>query len=102
MATNRTATAKWKNIVKQVRANAIDQGQTRCPRCRVGLDWEYSLRPNSAEVDHVVPHSQGGADSIENTRILCRKCNQELGGMLNRRRPRPVIETVTLDASPIW
>jgi 5-methylcytosine-specific restriction endonuclease McrA len=102
MAINRTATAKWMRIRDQARANAMDAGQTRCPRCRTGLDWEYSGRPNSAEVDHVLPHSQGGPDSIENTRILCRKCNQQLGGALTRRKPRPVIETVELDASDIW
>lgn len=99
---SRTATAKWKRIVKRVRANALDQGLIKCPRCRVGLDWEYSLRPNSAEVDHIVPHGQGGPDSVENCRILCRKCNQELGGALTKRKPRPVIETTDLEASPIW
>jgi 5-methylcytosine-specific restriction endonuclease McrA len=102
MATNRTATAKWMRIRDQARANAINAGLTRCPLCGVGLDWEYSGRPNSAEVDHVTPHALGGADSIENTRIICRLDNQRLGGAVNRRKPRPVVETVTLDASPIW
>lgn len=102
MAASRTGTGKWKTIAKQVRANALDQGLTRCPLCRVGLDWEYAARPNSPEVDHIVPHSQGGPDSIENCRVICRKCNQTLGGALTKRKPRPVVETVSLDASPIW
>ena len=102
MATSRTGTATWKRIAAEARATALDQGLTRCPRCRVGLDWEYSGRPNSAEVDHVKPHALGGADTIENTRIICRKCNQQLGGAVNRRKPRAVVETVELDTSPIW
>jgi len=89
-------------IRDKARAQAIEQGQARCPLCGVALDWEYSGRPNSAEVDHVIPHSQGGLDAIENTRIICRLDNQRLGGALNRRKPRPVIETVELEASPIW
>lgn len=27
------------------------------------------------QLDHIVPKSRGGEDSIENTRILCRSCN---------------------------
>ena len=102
MATSRTGTAQWKRIAAQARADALDRGLTRCPLCRTGLDWEYSGRPNSAEVDHIKPHAAGGADAIENTRILCRRCNQQLGGALRRRTPRPKIQTVELDASPIW
>ena len=79
-----------------------DAGLTRCPRCRVGLDWEYSKRPNSPEADHVVPWNKGGPDTFENTRTVCRKCNQQMGGALNGRKPRTVVETVELDASPIW
>lgn len=101
MATSRTGTATWKRVRLEALSNAMDQGLTHCPRCRVGLDWEYSKRPNSPEVDHITPHSRGGTDAIENTRIICRKCNQELGGRLNKRA-RPPVETVTLDASPIW
>ncbi|WNT44992.1 HNH endonuclease [Arthrobacter phage AbbyDaisy] len=80
---------------------AFEQGLMRCPRCRVMLDWEYSKRPNSPEADHIKPYAQGGADTIENTRIICRKCNQELGGAM-RKRERPVIQTTELESSPIW
>lgn len=106
MATSRTGTGSWKRIAQKVRATALDQGLTKCPRCKVQLDWEYSRRPNSAEVDHVIAHALGGQDSIENSRILCRRCNQQLGGQVKqeqaRRTPKPVMQTVELDASPIW
>ena len=102
MATSRTGTAKWVRVRDEARKIAFDQGLARCPEpgCRVWLDWEYSRRPNSAEVDHIVPHSQGGTDTIENARVICRRCNQSLGGKQNRK-PSPV-QTVELDASPIW
>lgn len=102
MATSRTGTATWKRIRKQRLDHDRDAGITRCPLCGVGLDWEYSGRPNSPEPDHIVPWKQGGLDTFENTRTICRLDNQKLGGALNKRRPRPQVETVTLDASPIW
>ena len=96
MAANRTSTAKWKNIVRAVRER--DAGVTRCPLCRTGLDWYYGLRPNSAEVDHIIPHAQGGEDSTSNARILCRRCNQSRGGKEGRAKQLkpPRIEPNTL------
>jgi len=101
MATSRTGTATWKRVRLQALKDALNQGLMRCPRCRVGLDWTRSLQPNSPEVDHIKPHTQGGADTLDNVRIICRKCNQELGGRLTKRL-RPVIETTELESSPIW
>ena len=94
MATPRTATGLWKRRRAQVLATAKEQGLTRCPLCGVHLDWAHSLRPNSPEVDHIVPHSKGGSDEIENCQTICRKCNQSLGGKAGnpkgRQRPRSI------------
>ncbi|MGP5219488.1 HNH endonuclease [Arthrobacter rhombi] len=84
MAANRTSTAKWKRIVREVRAR--DAHLTHCPLCRTGLDWLYGKRPNSAEVDHIVPWAQGGEDSAANARIICRLCNQRRGGKEGRAK----------------
>jgi 5-methylcytosine-specific restriction endonuclease McrA len=65
------------------------------------MDWTRSKQPNSPEADHIKPHAKGGRDDIENVRIICRKCNQELGGMMTKRQ-RPVIHTTELESSPIW
>ena len=54
----------------------------------------------ATDVDHIVPHSKGGQDTLENTRICCRRCNQSLGGKQNRK-PVPV-QAIDLDVSPIW
>lgn len=90
MATSRTGTAKW----KRVRAAALQQAQadgiTRCPACRTHLDYERGQQPNSAEADHITPHSLGGQDTIENVRVLCRHCNQSRGnGKPKRVRAAP-------------
>lgn len=50
----------------------------RCPGpdCNVILDWR------DIHVDHVMPHSKGGATTIENGRLLCSKCNLAKGAKL--------------------
>jgi len=107
MATSRTGTARWKNTVRVVRHR--DRGLTNCPcagpckhhagrRCDVFLDWDNGKRPNSAEVDHIVPKASGGGDGPDNARIICRRCNQALGAKRPPRKPgRKVIV-----ASPDW
>jgi 5-methylcytosine-specific restriction endonuclease McrA len=100
MATSRTGTATWKRVRKQRLDHDRDAGLTRCPLCTVPLDWEYSKRPNSPEPDHIVPWAKGGQDTFENTRTICRECNQRLGSVSGR--PRPVVATKALETSPIW
>ncbi|MDA1028498.1 MAG: HNH endonuclease [Bacteroidetes bacterium] len=31
------------------------------------------------QFDHIVPHSKGGGDQVENLRLLCRDCNLKKG-----------------------
>jgi 5-methylcytosine-specific restriction endonuclease McrA len=102
MATNRTATTAWRQVRDLVRAEAQDRGQTNCPLCNVWLDWDRSRTPNSVEIDHIMPASRGGGDDPSGLRAVCRKCNQQMGGALSRRKPKPITETIELDASPIW
>ncbi len=83
---SRTATTEWRNIARYVKKTARDEGQETCPFCGVRLNWERGQRPNSAEVDHIVPHSQGGTDNVSNLRVVCRHCNQSRG---NRMAPKP-------------
>lgn len=48
------------------------------------------------EVDHIIPVSLGGPDTLDNKQLLCTKCNREKGnaikikGKLVRLRPRTV------------
>jgi len=79
MTTSRTGTGRWKRARERVLADAQASGLTVCPSCHVDLDYELGKRPNSAEVDHVVPHARGGTDEPHNLRVLCRQCNQRRG-----------------------
>lgn len=102
MASSRTGTANWQRVRKQRLDHDRYAGLTKCPRCGIGLDWAYTRRPNSPEPDHIIPWTQGGPDTFENTRTICRLCNQQLGGMLNKRKPRKTVVTVELETSDIW
>lgn len=99
MATSRTGTAKWKRVVQAVRYR--DRHLVNCPVCGVWLDWERSRRPNSPEVDHILPHSRGGTDTVGNARIICRRCNQRLGAKTGKHEP-PKVVTVDLDEMDRW
>lgn len=68
---------------KQVaRTKAFENGITRCPCCKVQLMWKPSLpkiQKNFATVDHIVPNSIGGSDSVRNMFVMCRSCNEKRG-----------------------
>ena len=100
IATSRTGTATWKRVRAQAIKQAIDNGVHNCAICGVGLDYEYSQRPNSAEVDHILPHSRGGEDTIGNVQVICRWCNQRKGGKRNLAVPAP--KTIEPGTSIEW
>src|SRR5690625_3314706 len=90
IASSRTGTGKWRRIRAQAIANAIASNITNCPICGVQLDYEYYKRPNSAEVDHILPYSRGGTDTLTNTQVICRYDNQRKGnGTRKRKAPKP-------------
>ncbi|WP_428978801.1 HNH endonuclease [Actinomyces oris] len=85
MTTSRTGTTRWLRNAATAKRSARAAGLEHCPICHVRLTWDAGLLPSSPEADHIVPHSRGGNDSLENIQIICRKCNQKKG---NGRKPR--------------
>jgi 5-methylcytosine-specific restriction endonuclease McrA len=85
VTTSRTGTAAWKKVRAQILRRAQRNGITHCPNCKVLLDYKVGRQPHSAEADHIVPHSLGGRDTLDNGTVLCRRCNQSKG---NRAAPK--------------
>lgn len=89
VATSRTGTAQYKHWRKRVLIAARDAGIAQCPHCGVRLDYTRGLQPNSAEPDHILPVRWGGKNTLENGRVLCRRCNQSRGdGTRPKVKPR--------------
>lgn len=97
MATSRTGTGKWKSIRKRALHRAMRDGITHCTECRIVLDYETGLRPNSAEVDHIIPWSVSQTDTLDGTRVICRRCNQSLGGKQSGRAGHKKAPVETID-----
>ena len=85
MATSRTGTAVWKRVSARAIKQAQSDGLTHCPvpRCGIELDYLNRKAPNGASVDHVLAHTNGGADHIDNTQVICVACNSRKGKGVN-------------------
>lgn len=63
---------------KKALQKAYDEGVRRCPCCNIQLVWKSnSDKPqnNLVSIDHIVPSSKGGSNTLPNYYIMCRKCN---------------------------
>ena len=54
-----------------------------CGRCHRPMRTGQKL-----ELDHIVPRSQGGETTWENTRLTHKACNQRAGCILGNKSPR--------------
>jgi hypothetical protein len=60
------SSAKSRHIPDDVKREVWDRDNGRCVRCSA-VDY--------LEFDHIIPHTRGGANSVKNVQLLCRKCN---------------------------
>lgn len=60
------ATSGTRSIPQDVRTTVWQRDQGKCIQCGATEYLEY---------DHIIPFSKGGATSVNNLQLLCRKCN---------------------------
>ena len=58
--------SKTRHIPDGVKREVWDRDGGRCVQCGKGDYLEF---------DHIIPHSRGGANTVGNVQLLCRKCN---------------------------
>lgn len=55
-----------RHIPQEVKTVVWQRDQGRCVQCRA---TDY------LEFDHIIPHTRGGASTVNNVQLLCRRCN---------------------------
>jgi 5-methylcytosine-specific restriction endonuclease McrA len=81
---SRTGTTTYLKIRAKVIRAAKEDGIELCPFCRVVLNYDEPRLPESAEVDHIQPVSQGGEDTMDNLQVICRRCNLRKSDKVDR------------------
>jgi len=61
--------------------SVLKQADYRCQRC--GISSHLSL-------DHIVPVSRNGLDTLDNAQVLCRACNSSKNATVKDYRPDPL------------
>lgn len=77
--------------LRQISCRSVKGSRAKIPDDIVAFvltrDAEKCVACSSKEelqIDHVVPVSRGGSDSVENLQLLCRTCNQKRGNLGNQ------------------
>jgi CRISPR/Cas system Type II protein with McrA/HNH and RuvC-like nuclease domain len=75
-----TERTKMVNIKKVIDKYNITEENTKIVCRYTGdiLDWK---RPEECQVDHIIPRSRGGENTLENLQIISKKANQAKGDM---------------------
>ena len=94
---SRTGTAQYFHWRKRVLTEAKNRGVTHCPFCHCLLDYERTRLPNSAEPDHILPVRWGGKNTLDNGRVICRRCNQSRGSNVAPKLSSPRRSSVDVD-----
>ena len=67
-------------ISKKTKGEVFSKTNNRCYYCGIDLDFFNFPAKNAAVIDHVIPVSKGGSDSLDNLKSLCIKCHREIQG----------------------
>lgn len=66
-----------KSFPQRVKAQARAESENRCVFCNKSTTSEQG--PNRSEIDHAIPKSRGGNNTIDNAQNTCRTCNRQKG-----------------------
>lgn len=64
---------------KWTRAALIRRHGGRCTYCNNPVTLGDETAPTYATIDHIVPQSKGGRDTLDNLTLACHACNQRKG-----------------------
>jgi hypothetical protein len=68
LAVESSSTAASRHIPRAVKTEVWSRDKGQCVNCGAAEYLEY---------DHIIPHSKGGASTVDNVQLLCRRCNLE-------------------------
>lgn len=57
--------------------NPSNHGWYTCVRCK------RKMRKGDMDIDHIIPQSKGGSDSLYNLQCMCKHCNRSKGNDVN-------------------
>ena len=67
---------KWRNTITQKTKHEVyERDDYVCQYCGIWCYESWSVDPSALTIDHMLPHTVGGQDNIENLITCCRRCN---------------------------
>jgi 5-methylcytosine-specific restriction endonuclease McrA len=88
---SRTGQAGWIALRRAAIHHAQTSGHNTCERCGQPFNWTPTKTDASPELDHRTPYALTGLatpPSLNDVRLICRRCNRILGGRLGNARMR--------------
>lgn len=64
-------------VPREIMLQVVRRDDYRCRSCG------DHVRDDEVEFDHVIPYAKGGPTTVENIRLLCRRCNRKKGDSLS-------------------
>lgn len=81
-----------------VNSDLLKQAFTIRPQCAYcGCILSYNYGSNYATIDHILPKSRKGKDSISNLTLCCLKCNQKKANTVGLFYPQFTIKDLLHD-----